>query len=528
MRIQFSNSLVARALKLFIALAFVIGLMSLVANYFWASQKIRNSTRAQIESVISTVEPSAQIAAFLNDKSLAREIARGLVNNPIVARVEILDSDQQHLVVMTRSVGSDKSINIISRPLYSPFDASARVGTIAIRMDEEILAQQRFEFLVSVVVPAVLQTVALILAVTWAGLWAMFPKVNSFVNTLEKLDVQSGEQLPINAKKSGSEIANIANYINDLISKMYSALSRERTLRHNSEIQAKQLESIFENARTGIFLTKKDGTLISHNHFCQLISLREGIDLDHNGQVLDMFTGALNETQEHIARSLENLTRLHLEIFFPAKNGHREIWLQLNLTPIDTQTVQGVINDISSVKSESIAAQNLARTDPLTQLGNRLGFDTEFVRRLALTRQGEQSLALMSIDLDKFKEVNDTLGHDAGDQVLLFVANQLKSITRTSDYICRMGGDEFVILLDDISEEVASKMAGRIVQALSETIVIEPGVEASIGASIGVVYAPKHTPVEADDLLRRADKTMYKVKHSGRNNFTVVNLADAS
>ena len=528
MRIQFSNSLVARALRLFVLLAVVIGLISLLANYYFASQKIRAYSKTQIEAIISTVEPSAQIAAFLNDKSLAREIARGLVNNPIVARVEILDSDNQHLVAMTRTVNTTNSKSAISRELFSPFDASAPVGVIVISMDEEVLAEQRADFLVSVIVPTVLQSIALILAVTWAGLAAMFPRVKWFMFKLESLDVKRGEQIKIDTKKMGSEIANIATYINGLLQKMYSALDRERQLRQSSEVQAKQLESIFENARTGIFLANKDGSLISYNHACQLLSLREGIDLSNSGRVIDIFSADLEDTKDHIEKALENLARLHLEIFLPAKNGHRETWLQLNLTPIDKNSIQGIINDISSVKSESIAAQNLARTDPLTQLGNRLGFETEFQRRLSMTNQGLQSLALMSIDLDKFKAVNDTLGHDAGDQVLLFVANQLRTITRSSDYICRMGGDEFFILLDGVTEEVAAKMAARIVTALSEEIVIEPGVEASIGASIGVVYAPKNTNINADDLMRRADKTMYKVKNSGRNNFTVVNLANAS
>ncbi|WP_317931225.1 diguanylate cyclase domain-containing protein [Halioxenophilus sp. WMMB6] len=524
---HFSNSLVVKSLQYFALLVTVIGAISLAFNYSLASSDIKNRTLAQVEGLINTIEPSAKIAAYLNDRGLAREIARGLINNDIVYQVRLIDSEGDDLISMTNTRGHTMSGIETTRTIRSPFDNSVVVGQISIQLDQNTLDQQKFHYLVSVLTPIVLQTLAVIFAMVWAGWAVAMPRVKAFLAKLDKLDIETGEHLDIDEQRNGVELGQTARYINTLIDKMYQAFSLERALRRESEIQQRKMEAIFENARTGIFLADRDGKLLSYNHACQIISLRKGVTLTGDSQVQDILTTDIPETNEQIAKSLKNLSKLHLEIYLPGKNGHRETWLQLNLTPIDDHSIQGIINDISAVKSESIAAQTLARTDPLTKLGNRLGFEVEFNRRLGRTGSGQQSLTLMAIDLDRFKVVNDTLGHGAGDQVLRDVAQQLQKMTRANDYICRMGGDEFVILLDDINETISAKLAERIVEQLQEPIVLDDDHSAHIGASIGVVYVPANESACAEELLRRADKTMYKVKHSGRNNYAVVNFSAA-
>jgi len=527
MPLRLSESLVIRALKFFLLLVFFIGGISLFVNYYLASNDIKERTLNQVEQLINTIEPSAQISAYLNDKSIAREIGRGLIKNPIISQVELINSDGQALISISRGKNRSSKDTVVERSLNSPFDSSVKVGILSVVLDSRELNEQKIGYLISVLTPTILQTIAVALAIVWSGLAVLMPKVRVFLSDMEKLDVQNGELLDTSNYQQSAEILHISEYINGLIQKMYSLLSSERSLRRESDIQHRKMEAIFENARTGIFLADKTGHLLSYNQACQVISLREGRPLTDNSTVMDILTPDIDSTAEQILKSLASMQKLHLEIFLPAKNGHRESWLQLTLTPVDDYTIQGVINDISAVKSESLAAQSLARTDPLTQLGNRLGFDSEFKRRLSNTAAGEQSLTLMSIDLDRFKAVNDTFGHDAGDQVLMYVAHQLQQITRSSDYICRMGGDEFNILLDDISQDMAGKLASRIVKTLHESIVLEPGIEAQIGASVGVVFVPEGYSVSSDDLLRRADKTMYQVKHGGRNNYSVVNYSEA-
>ncbi|WP_192476243.1 putative bifunctional diguanylate cyclase/phosphodiesterase [Arthrobacter sp. AET 35A] len=157
--------------------------------------------------------------------------------------------------------------------------------------------------------------------------------------------------------------------------------------------------------------------------------------------------------------------------------------------------------------------RTLARTDDLTGLTNRRALYTDVPNRL----QPGQHSALLLLDLDRFKDVNDGLGHDVGDGLLLRVGERLTEQVRSSDLISRIGGDEFAIFLADVSEEAAVETAARISMALEEPFTIG-GVIVQTSASVGVALYPEHGP-ELESLLRSADVAMYRAKadHSGHH-----------
>ena len=161
-----------------------------------------------------------------------------------------------------------------------------------------------------------------------------------------------------------------------------------------------------------------------------------------------------------------------------------------------------------------------AHHDLLTGLPNRLSFGKRLERALAQATRTGQSGALLFIDLDRFKQVNDSLGHAAGDQLLQAVARRLRAVLRQEDRLFRMGGDEFTVILSAVdSAHEAARLAERLRQAASQPVVIG-GQEASVGATIGIVLFPgSATGVgteTADELLRRADAAMYRAKAQGR------------
>ncbi|MEO5699320.1 MAG: EAL domain-containing protein [Casimicrobiaceae bacterium] len=160
---------------------------------------------------------------------------------------------------------------------------------------------------------------------------------------------------------------------------------------------------------------------------------------------------------------------------------------------------------------------HMARHDALTSLPNRMLFREEMERVVAQAGRGE-AVAILCIDLDQFKEINDTLGHPAGDQLLVMVADRLRGCVRQSDIIARLGGDEFAVIQRAIGdlEEVANS-ARRIVAALGEPYQID-GHESVIGASIGIAVAPGDS-TDADQLLRNADVALYRAKNDGRRTY---------
>ena len=161
---------------------------------------------------------------------------------------------------------------------------------------------------------------------------------------------------------------------------------------------------------------------------------------------------------------------------------------------------------------------HLAQYDQLTGLVNRTLFRDRLIHAMARSKRLQQPMGLLLLDLDRFKSVNDTMGHDAGDQLLKAVADRLRECVREVDTVARMGGDEFTIILEALShEDDITTVAQRITKSLTEPFPLE-NQRVSIGVSIGITVYPLDDH-EIDDLLRHADAAMYRAKQQGGNSF---------
>lgn len=164
---------------------------------------------------------------------------------------------------------------------------------------------------------------------------------------------------------------------------------------------------------------------------------------------------------------------------------------------------------------------HLAHNDPLTSLANRAAFGMRLEEACKRANRYGTPVTVMMLDLDKFKHVNDTLGHPAGDKLLVEVAHRLRATLRETDILARLGGDEFAIIQEggDSQHEGAVALALRIIRSITEPFDLD-GNEAKIGTSIGMALAPEHG-VDAADLLKKADLALYEVKSAGRNDFRI-------
>lgn len=196
-------------------------------------------------------------------------------------------------------------------------------------------------------------------------------------------------------------------------------------------------------------------------------------------------------------------------------------WVENRYVPVRDKEgrlveVEGIIIDITERKAAEEQIALLARTDGLTGLANRSTFMERLRQAFAAARRGASPFAILYLDLDKFKPVNDTLGHPAGDALLQQVAARLNERTRESDLIARLGGDEFAILQCEIREPAnAGELAAKIQTALARPYTLG-GSEASISVSIGICpYDPDIA--DADAMLAQADRALYRSKEEGRN-----------
>ncbi|POB11824.1 hypothetical protein CO251_02480 [Sulfobacillus sp. hq2] len=183
---------------------------------------------------------------------------------------------------------------------------------------------------------------------------------------------------------------------------------------------------------------------------------------------------------------------------------------------------RGLVRDITDHKQAELELRYLAHHDPLTALPNRSQFIAEIQSAIAESQDHQQSFALLFVDLDRFKNVNDTLGHPAGDQLLQQVADTLKKIIRQKDMVARTGGDEFAVLLRPMTRaEDLSAIAARILEQLQKPWHIA-GQEFRCPGSIGIALYP-HDGSDPDTLLKHADVAMYRAKNLGGNRFVLYN-----
>lgn len=207
---------------------------------------------------------------------------------------------------------------------------------------------------------------------------------------------------------------------------------------------------------------------------------------------------------DHVPRNLTEVQKQSLKTL--AHTVVSEIELRRRMHKLE--------QEIERRSAAEAQVMQLATRDPLTQLPNRVALQDRLAQHLRQARRHHSTLAFLFVDLDRFKLINDTLGHDMGDQALITVAARLTGALRESDTVARLGGDEFAVVLPDIgSATEALSMATRLNVALNEVAVLN-GFRLHLGASIGVAMFPEHGN-DADLLIRNADMAMYQAKQAG-------------
>lgn len=310
---------------------------------------------------------------------------------------------------------------------------------------------------------------------------------------------------------SNDEIGDLSRSFNRMAEDLY---------RFNEElVSAKDhLESVFEAMVDSLVVTSSDGTIVSVN--LATLSLL--------GYAPEMLIGQPYSTllvDSHQQELL--LDKVHAEeivsgqeTFYRGHDG-RIIPVALSVSGLSVDKNKGVIFQAHNLSEQRQAEQEirqLAYFDNLTGLPNRTLFMDRLNQCLAQSRRDSGQLALLFLDLDQFKVVNDTLGHAAGDELLYQVANRLSRGLRQYDILARLGGDEFVLLISPVSDErAAAAVARHILEMMSEPVILESK-ELFVTTSIGVVLSPADGN-EAEVLLKHADVAMYAAKDQGRNTY---------
>lgn len=336
---------------------------------------------------------------------------------------------------------------------------------------------------------------------------------------------------------SDDEVGRLARSFNLMIDRLATARAELESLNRDLERRVdertrevtEQLEErrraeeryrlLFDRNLAGVYIANTDFSVISCNDACARIF---GYD---SASAFLQSLGAIAYAHDHDRDSI--LRRLRTdrvvtneEVELRGRDG-RSVWALENVRLIESatgSTLEGILLDVTDRKRAEEEIAYRAYHDPLTDLPNRSLFLDRLSVAIAQAERQEQGLAVLFLDIDDLKLVNDTLGHATGDELLNRLADRLTDIVRRGDTVARVGGDEFLVLLPNVSEEEdAGVVAQKILDKLAEPFVVR-GEEMHVTSSIGVSIYPTDG-LEAESLIRNADGAMYRAKERGGNKF---------
>lgn len=296
---------------------------------------------------------------------------------------------------------------------------------------------------------------------------------------------------------------------------------KDVTSHREAEERLRQASVVFETTAAGLLITDARRRVLSANSAFSLITGLPPHALD--GQDPDVML----HLRPHSAGFYQRLLNL------PKRQWQGEVmcrrasgepfpgWEQVSLVMDENNEVSHVvyaISDLSAVRRAEAQLDYLAHHDPLTALPNRLLFNERFEQQLCHAERLQRGFAVIFIDLDDFKLINDSMGHNAGDELLKVIAARIQSTIRRSDTLARLGGDEFVMLLPEVNEpQRCASLAHKVLLAVIEPVLLG-SVRVQVSASLGIAFYP-HDGQDSAQLLRAADSAMYHAKALGRNRF---------
>ena len=524
------RSILLRAAAQVIGIALVVGLGFVFLTAQLTERHTQESVSQRLRELVKTVEITAQIACFTKDYALAKEVVDGLMISSEVFGVAIVAGGET-LAERDKDGGNAERIEQarrgrFSRQIASPFDAQKIVGEVFVDPDPQIISLRVREnggFVALILGLQLLVVVSAVVAVVL--LWIVRP-IKRMSDKLHVMDAHSIHPLPIPHGQEGTEIGRLVADINQLGQRLVASRDEEHSLHLQREIGERKYRAIFENADSGLFVVDRRMALESCNHafYRQLDLLR----LVESHQEISL-TQLNWRKPDALKALLERCAVLNQSVsddfeYLVDEQGTR--WFNVTLTPVGEQLIQGQLTDISRHKQAELSAQQEAITDSLTGLLNRNGFMQKIDEEIAAASAQDAGFALLIVDLDGFRRVNESMGLASGDQILSITAHRLRSCLKNSDIISRLGNDAFgIILRQTANEKLASTVATRIALVLKGFFDVG-NVPLQLGASIGITLFPDDGS-DQETLLRNAEMALdhARLGGSGRYSFFDVTMA---
>ena len=355
------------------------------------------------------------------------------------------------------------------------------------------------------------------------GVWVDALERRDLVRRLEQNRIVQDFDASIRRADGEIRIARMSGGILELNGKRCAILVVRDVTRQREQEDALRLAArVFESTAEGILITDPRSRIVAVNQaFTELTGYTEA---EVRGRQPSLLASGRHDRRffDEMWEGINRNGRWHGEVWNRTQAGEvRPYLITISTLRDDTGTVLnyvGVLRDISTLKQSQQQLEYLANYDGLTGLGNRNLFYTRLKVGIEKASRHRRQLAVVFVDLDNFKVINDTLGHDVGDVLLSEIAKRIKTCVRQEDVVCRLGGDEFTVYIEDFEDAQALVgTAQRLTQAIAEPCHIS-GHDIFVTASVGISVYPNDGKTMSE-LLKNADTAMYKAKEQGKNGF---------
>lgn len=531
--VSFFNRLSYKLTRTSLLMVLLIGLLVAIAQVFWDFKIEQRSVDNNVEKVFSVSQNAAKRAVHLLDERLAEEVVSGFTKYGYIKRVAILDdrgeilraydaeSPSSTTLWITQWLVDERYKRYVNKLSYN--DGTTE-GQFIVVVDLDAAFSPFYERASSMLVIGLLRNISLALFLMFFYHYALTRPLALITDRFVDVDPTDPNGARIKHIKNHKTdelgaIVNAANFfIGSVEQRQLELVESEDQLRliiNSSPIQVYALSSsgefVFLNTATADYYQSTVKELIGSNFH----NVHSGINRDEADELMVIFKRV----------SSTRTSWMNVEKNMSTPDSNQKLAMQVSYIPFTyygRSCVLVVSSDITDrVKAEK-EIERLAYYDALTNLPNRNLFFNKLSKDIEITRYKESHGALLYIDLDEFKRINDTMGHDIGDKILIQLSHKMQSQIRQTDTLARLGSDEFTLSLPTLSSEReaseirAAELAERLISIISTPIVMNQQ-KFLIGASIGIVMYPDNH--DAGELLRFADTAMYQAKNKGRSCF---------
>jgi len=504
--------------------AFVLLLLAALLSFFIQYERSKINTLSMLNQLLDTVEDTVEVAAYSKNEQIARDVLKGLLKNDIVHKV-IISSKEGFNLDQSKNNKSNTA-QLLSRPIYSLFDTEEVIGHIAIQPSALYSLTEAKYDTVSNIISSFFLIGFTALVILWVMQKYISRPLTTVSNTLNKIKL--GEKFRISPLKNNTndELGRLRTDINSLLTVLDDEFNNEHKLREDIEQMEQKLRHMYNSSSAGLFLLDLEGYLLTSNATFSSILHLPVDNKDLTEQQRFIFSSFIKDSEKFdlLLNKAIDSGELESEDFVLAEQKNAPpVWVHCLISKITDRSgqihLEGVLFDVTSRVEAEMATQHEAEHDPLTGLLRRQA-DQAFFEKAA----GFNSCFFLMMDLDGFKQANDTYGHVAGDKVLQITADRLSLCIRSTDVVCRLGGDEFIIILFNMNaQQKIDSIAEKVVSSIQEPMVIDENTTINVGISVGISNSIGKEGKSFENMIKEADEAMYEVKRNGKNGYCIKN-----